>query len=434
MSQKLREKQATIVGAGVIGVSTAYMLARAGYRVKVLEALQSAGQGTSAENGAQLSYGFADPISSPAVLRRIPGILLGRDPGISIHSRHLLLRPWWTTRFLRNCLATRCQENSAALTALALRSREVVHAIIEATRIDFDFAGAGRLVLFASPPALAAAGRAAARRNSLGCRLRVLDREQCLALEPSLASWQEPIAGGVYSPDDEVGDAGMFCTRLAEYCQRELGVEFIYGFRVQAFSLSGERVVSASDGSDSLAVTNLVACTGADSQFLTPVLRRRLPIVPLKGYSLTFATRPDSPACSIVSAEHRIVFARVGDRMRIAGLAHIRGNNRELGEAFADEMMSLASELYPGACDYSASLSRWCGLRPLTPDGLPVLGRSRYHNLYLNAGHGGLGWTLAAGSAEFLVQMMAAGTPGRFGREFGRNAVATRSRSTGMAA
>ena len=408
--------RALILGAGVVGVTTAYALAKSGFEVTVLEREARAGLGTSAENGAQLSYGFADPISSPATLRRVPAIILGRDPGINVHARFLLAQPLWATRFVRNCLARRYKANTRALTRLALHSRDAMRAIRAETNIDFDFAAAGRLVVYESQSALAAAASSIADRNSLGCDLRTLDRAACLRLEPALANWHTPIAGGIHSASDEVGDAGAFCRELASYCIRELGVQFRYQFFVDGLHCDAGRVSAVIGNGEHIAGDLVVNCLGEGANKVMQGVAAKLPILPLKGYSLTIAATAKSPLLSIASAEHRVVFARIGARMRIAGLAHVRGHDLDLDDAFATDMLATASNVFPGAGDYAQLQSNWCGLRPLTPDGLPCIGKTKIENLYVNAGHGGLGWTLAAGSADLLAQVVSSGAPDRLGR------------------
>lgn len=401
-----------VMGAGVIGVTTAYMLARAGFNVTVLDRHDAAGRGTSAENGAQLSYGFADPISSPATLRRVPAIIMGRDPGIHVRARHLLSQPVWALKFLRNCLGARSAQNTVALTRLALHSRTVMRQLRLDTQVDFDYAQAGRLVVYQQRASLESAKKSVARRNAQGCSLEVLSREACLELEPALENWQEPFAGGVYSAMDEVGDAGKFCRALASFCAESLGVSFRYGLEAQSILIRrGEAIGVKCSSGEKIHSDIVVNCLGARANRLAGEAGRVAPVMPLKGYSLTIGANENSPALSIASAEHRVVFARIGDRVRIAGLAHVRGHNLDLDSSFVQEMRETASAIFPGAGDHGDLRSSWCGLRPLTPDGLPSVGKTKIKNLYVNAGHGGLGWTLAAGSADLLLRAVAGGEP-----------------------
>lgn len=395
-----------VVGAGVVGVTTACQLARAGFDVTVLEQHAQAGLGTSAENGAQLSYCFSDPISSPAVLRRLPAIMAGRDPGISASFGQLLRSPVWSLQFLRNCFRSRCRANTAALTALAMRSRELMADIREATGIEFSFSKAGRMVLYENASALEDAARISRARNQLGCDLKRLNREACIEIEPALGGWQASFAGGLYASLDEAGDAGAWCRGLADWCERSLGVRFLYNSPVTGLVRRGQQIVAVRSDEQELPASQVVICTGTETQSMRRMLRVRTPILPLKGYSVTVAARADSPHTSVASAEHRIVFARLGERVRIAGLAHVRGNDGELDAAAAEQLLATAQCVFPDAADYSRVISRWCGLRPLTPDGLPVITRVSTNNLVLNTGHGGLGWTLAAGSADLVVRII----------------------------
>lgn len=407
-----------VIGAGVVGVTTAYLLAKNGFRVTVLEQRERAGMGTSAENGAQLSYCFADPISSPAVLKRLPAIVAGKDPGISARMGQLLRRPGWSLSFLRNCLTSRCCENTAALTTLALRSRELMAEIRASTGIDFDFSHAGRLVLYENSDALDAAARFAAERNMLGCDLRRLNPDECRTVEPALDQWQRPLAGGIYSALDEAGDAGAWCRHLAEHCEKNLDVTFRYRQAVTKLVRRRQRVAAVRTVDGEWPASQVVVCTGSATQALRQSLRIKVPILPLKGYSLTLRASEQSPRVSVASAEHRIVFARLGNRLRVAGLAHIRGDEAETDPRAVDELLVTARHVFSQAADFDSVESRWSGLRPLTPDGLPLIGRAGAENLVLNTGHGGLGWTLAAGSAELVVRILA-GARLRFARGFG---------------
>lgn len=395
-----------VVGAGVIGVTTACLLAKNGFEVTVFERHAEAGLGTSAENGAQLSYCFADTISSPAVLRRLPAIISGSDPGINVRFGQLLQSPIWSLRFLRNCLRSRYRANTAALTALAMRSCQLISEIRRETGIEFEFSKAGRMVLYESEGALDDAARVARERNALGCDLRRMTPEECIEVEPALAGWRSPLAGGLYASLDEAGDAGAWCRRLAAWCEHTYGVKFHYGQPLTDLVRRGQRIVAARSHDFEIPLSQVVVCTGTATRSLHRAIGLKPPILPLKGYSITLAAHSRSPRTSIASAEHRIVFARLGDRVRVAGLAHVRGLDVELEPAAAEQLLATTQQLFPEAADYSRVLSRWCGLRPLTPDGLPVIARAGASNLVLNTGHGGLGWTLAAGSAELVVRII----------------------------
>lgn len=400
-----------VLGGGVIGVTTAHFLSGAGHEVSVIERRDGVGLETSFANGGQISVSHAAPWSRP----ELPGQLLrwmGRRDAPFRMVPQLDPHMWrWGVSFLRNCTPDRFHENAVRLQRLSRYSQRMLTVVRESTGIRFDHSARGILSVFRTPQAYeAAAGHAEALRRE-GVSKEVLDARECLRREPALEDAATPIAGGIYSPLDECGDAHVFTRELAIYCER-IGVRFHYNERAVSIDTSGDAVTGVKTDGGTRKADAIVVAMGSESPLFTRRLGVSLPVYPVKGYSVTLPVEGhnNAPSMGIADEERKVVVARLGGKLRAAGTAELVGYDRRIDERRARSVLKPLLELFPNGSD-PGQVAFWTGLRPMTPDGSPVIGKTRFRNLFLNTGHGSVGWTLACGSAKLVSDMMSGRDP-----------------------
>ena len=396
-----------VIGGGVIGVTTAAALARRGLQVTLLERSQTLGSGVTARNGGQLSYSYADALAAPSIWRDLPRLLAGLDPAFRIHAN---LSPdflGWAIRFLTNCTTARFVANTRAVLRLALQSQSAL-AVLEARHpeLDFKHTATGKLHLYRAAKKFAAAKAAMHLKNDLGCDQRALAIDELLAIEPALSAGRRNIVGGIYSPGDEAGDPYLFTQGLAALAAREYGLAVLTSTAGNQFILEGRRIRAVRTPHGLIEADLFVLAAGCDSAALAKTVGIRLPIYPMKGYSITLPATPGSPTVSITDTQAKIVFCRLQDQVRIAGMAEIGRADDAIDARRIDSLMSAARTCLPAAADWRDDPNAWTGLRPMTPDSRPIVGATPIANLFLNCGHGMLGWTLACGSAELTAAVM----------------------------
>ncbi|KAF0140716.1 MAG: D-amino-acid dehydrogenase [Rhodospirillaceae bacterium] len=397
-----------VFGAGVVGVATAYRLAREGHEVVVIDRRPGAGLETSFANGGQISASHAEPWASPATLLKVLQ-WLGR-PDAPLVFRWTRWDPFlwvWLARFLRNCTPARTHRNIERTLRLALYSRTMLKALRAETGIAYDHRTSGILHIYRMPRAFAQACAAAATMQLYGLERRVCPVAACLALEPALVSVAPQLAGGLYSPDDESGDAHLFTVRLAELA-RTAGVDFRFGVTVRGLEAEGGHIVRVVTDHGAVTGTAYVLALGSYSALVARTVGLRLPIYPAKGYSLTVDATgfAGAPAVSITDDEYKMVYTRLGNRLRIAGTAELAGWDPTPTPIRAETLLKRAHAMFPEGGDYDHAVL-WAGLRPKTPDSVPIIGRTPWPELLLNTGHGTLGWTMAAGSACIIADLIA---------------------------
>ncbi len=400
-----------VLGAGVIGVTTAYFLNRAGHEVTVVDRQPGAGLETSFANGGQISASHSMPWSSPSAPFLMLKWLGRRDAPLLWRLRADPAQWFWGLRFLANCTPGRSTANMEKNLALALHSRALLKEIRAEAGIRYDERSQGILQIFRNAIQFDAAAKDAERMTKLGCPETVLDRDGCLTLEPALRDTGETIVGGVHAPADETGDAHTFTHALARVVA-ERGVTFKYGVTISGFDTERGAISRVRTNQGELKADAYVMALGSYSQLLLRPLGIDPHIFPTKGYSVTVPTegRNGAPTVSITDVDHKIVYSRLGDRMRVAGTAEFTGFDATLTEDRARVILTHAQQQFPNAGDFTQA-KLWTGLRPLTPDGVPVLGRSKFSNLYLDTGHGTLGWTHAAGSGQVVADLIDGKTP-----------------------
>ncbi|MEW5888198.1 MAG: D-amino acid dehydrogenase [Pseudomonadota bacterium] len=398
-----------VLGAGLIGVATAWYLRRAGHDVTVIDRQPAAGMETSFANGGQISVSHPEPWANPGAPLQVLR-WLGREDAPLLFRPRLDWQQWsWGLRFLLQCLPGPTRRNTGAIAALALYSRERLRELRRDTGIEYDCLERGILHLCFDARSFSHAHRRAAMLRTYGIRAEVRDARQCIALEPALAGCRDTLFGGIYAPDDETGDAHRFTQALSRLCM-QAGVEFRFGATVRRLQASGSRIVAAEvvqDGETHReSAQAYVVALGSYSPQLVRPLGERLPIFPVKGYSVTLSLADDAgaPRTSITDESRRIVCSRLGNRLRLAGTAELSGYDTSINAVRCEAILRRAREIFP-ALHAAGEPEYWAGLRPATPGNLPVIGRSRYENLLYNTGHGTLGWTLACGSGQALADI-----------------------------
>ena len=405
-----------ILGAGVAGLTTAWYLARDGHEVEVIERNHGVALETSFANGAQLSYSYVAPLAGPGVLPKVPPWLLRRDsplrfyPAIDPHQ-------WrWLMEFVLACNQSTSDLTTRRLLALSFYSRALMHEFVANEAIDFGYAKNGKLVVFSDAAGFDGARRLLDYQRSLGCEQVALDRAQCIALEPALgdpaSALHRRLVGGIHTPSEEVGDCYRFCAGL-ETRLRAMGVDFRLDTSITQLHARQGRIASIGTGQGDIECDACVLTLGAQSPFLVKPLGLRLPIYPLKGYSLTLPAASAAPRISITDFKRKVVYAPLENhgaaQLRVAGMADIAGYSNRIDPARLDQLVTEAKLAFPAATDYrqdTQSMQPWAGLRPATPKGTPILGATPYANLFLNCGHGALGWTLALGSARIVADLI----------------------------
>ena len=396
----------------MVGVTGAWYLAAAGHEVIVLERRAEPGLETSFANGGQISAGHAEPWAKPAV---VPKILrwLGREDAPMLFRARADWAQWeWGLRFLFECIPGRFQQGSRALAGLAAYSRECLQALRKETGIHYDEETRGILQFATSPADLEGLRSHAEAMRAFGVSREVKSAKECVALEPALAHSHQPVLGGVYEPRDESGDAFKFTARLAQLAAQK-GVKFRPGLSVDAIEATGDAVdavrARGSQVGERIQADAYLVSLGSYSPLLLRPLGIRIPVYPLKGYSITLRLGPAeaaaAPRVSLTDEAAKIVISRLGNRLRAAGTAELTGYDTSINEARCAAILRRIRTLFP-ALGAIATVDNWAGLRPATPNNVPVIGRTRLRNLFLNTGHGTLGWTLACGSGKAVADLI----------------------------
>jgi D-amino-acid dehydrogenase len=396
-----------VLGSGVIGVASAYYLAKAGHQVTVLDRQPGPGMETSFANAGEISPGYASPWAGPGVPLKAIKWLLMTDGPLVLHPK-LDPRMWlWGAQLLANCTGKAYATNKGRMVRLAEYSRDCLIELRAETGITYDERMQGTLQLFRYQKQLDGAGSDIEVLRQYGVPYELLDPAGCIAAEPGLAAAKVGFAGGLRLPNDETGDCQMFTGKLAALCV-EQGVTFHYDTTIDGLLTEGDAVTGVTTSRGTLTADAYVAALGSYSPLLLRPIGIGLPIYPIKGYSLTVPVGDAAmaPVSTVMDETYKVATTRLGDRIRVGGTAEIAGYDTTLHPGRRGPLERSLRELFPASGD-PGKASFWCGLRPMTPDGTPVLGRSdRYPNLYLNTGHGTLGWTMAAGSGRVLADLV----------------------------
>ena len=400
-----------VLGAGVVGTTSAWYLSNAGPEVTVVDRQPGAGLETSFANGGQISASHAVPWANPGAPLKILRWLGKEDAPLQFRLQADWQQIRWGLQFLRECTPGRTRQNIRSLVALGIYSRDQLRALRAETNIYYDHLERGILHFFTDAKAFEHGVKASQLMNQFGLKIEALSVKQCIELEPALAPAESKLAGGTYSASDESGDAQLFTERLAALAEQR-GVTFRYKTQIIDLARTNDRVtgVMVRDGNgvtSELKADAYVVALGSYSPLLLNPLGVRILVYPAKGYSVTFPIRPGrlAPSISLTDEAYQMVFSRLGERLRIAGPAELNGYNTELNQARCENILRRTLELFPDVGNRSEA-KFWTGLRPATPNNIPYVGKTKYGNLFVNTGHGTLVWTLACGSGKLLSDII----------------------------
>lgn len=395
-----------VLGAGVVGVTTAYYLSRLGCEVTVVDRASEPGDGATFGNAGQLSYSFTDALAKPAFIAHLPAMILGRDRGSKVRLTPGLVA--WGLHFLAQCTASRARDNTLAVLELAMRSAELMDELQESLPLDFGHRTAGKLVLLSSADEVEAATASAAMKQLHGCDARILTRDEATSIEPALAEMSDEVIAAVYSASDEVADSQLFTKRLQEWLEDQGAADFRFSTEAQRLLMHKGRAQGVVVDENDIEADAIVVSLGAWSQSFLRRAGINPHIEPVRGYSITLPPGPSAPDVSVTALKYKMVYSRLNGATRIAGFADFTGFDTGADEERIQLLSRVAARFAPRAADYSAADMRgWGGFRPMTPNGRPLVGATKVPGLYVNVGHGMLGWTLACATARDTAQAVA---------------------------
>ncbi len=415
-----------VLGSGVLGTTSAYYLAQAGHDVTVVDRQEGAGLETSFANAGEVSPGYSAPWAAPGIpVKAMKWLLMRYSP--------LVIRPsldpdmWrWVTRMLMNCTAARYEINKGRMVRLAEYSRDCLIDLRAATGISYDHRTQGTLQLFRTQKQLDAAAQDIAVLQQYGVPYELLDSAGCIRVEPALAHVKGKFVGALRLPNDETGDCFKFTQQLAAMAE-QAGVKFRYGVSIERLVTEGGKIAAVKSSAGELKADGYVLALGSYSPLLLRDIGIHIPVYPIKGYSITvpIADAGGAPESTVMDETYKVAITRLGDRIRVGGTAEIAGYDLTLRNARRETLEHSVCDLFPKGGDV-ARAEFWCGLRPMTPDGTPVVGPTPYRNLFLNTGHGTLGWTMACGSGRVLADLVSGKRPeidmeGLFMDRYGRS-------------
>ena len=398
-----------VLGAGVVGLSCAYYLWRDGHQVTVVERNRGVGLETSFANGGQLSYSYVAPLASPSVIPKLPPWLLRRDSPLRFRPE-IDPEQWrWCLEFLAACNQKTADETTRRLLRLAFYSRDLMHALVREQSIDFDYVQNGKLVVHTQKESFESAVRLMEYQRTLGAEQQALDARETVALEPALEHMAPRITGAIHTPSEDVGDTYKFCNELARLMTTGPNPVTIH-MRAEVGRLLPWRrkLMGVETSIGVLEADHYVMALGTNAPHLVKPLGIRIPVYPLKGYSLSLPIADDrgAPRISVTDFKRKVVYARIGDDLRVAGMADLSGRKAVIDVERIDQLVDEVRNTFPRATDFG-ELQPWCGMRPATPRGTPVVGATPFSNLWLNVGHGALGFTLALATGRIVADLAA---------------------------
>lgn len=404
--------QVLVLGAGVVGVTSAWYLAKAGHQVTIIDRQVDVALETSYANAGQISPGYSAPWAAPGIpLKAIKWLMQDLAPfmisGREVDTQTLA----WMTKMLSNCTESAYHTNKARMVRLAEYSRDCFIDLRNELNIDYDQRTKGLLQLFRTDKQLQDSHKDISVLEESGVAFQSLDRDGCIEYEPALANVKDKIVGGLRLPGDETGDCYKFTNALANECKK-MGVEFIMKTEILNINTQGDQVVSVSTSRGTMTADSYLVALGSYS---TPVLSKiglKVPVYPIKGYSLTVPIIDESkaPTSTVMDETYKVAVTRLNDRIRVGGTAEIASYNKELEEKRKANVEFVVNDLFPGAGS-TDNAEFWTGLRPMTPDGTPILGETQFENLFLNTGHGTLGWTMSLGSGKYISDIISNTAP-----------------------
>lgn len=400
-----------ILGCGVIGVVSAYYLRKEGHEVEIIDQHAEAGLETSFANAGQISFGFSSPWAAPGMVQKAIGWMLHKHSPLVVKPHMDPFMARWLWRMVLNCTPEAYAINKSRMVRLSSFSRECLADIRNNEALEYDGQQKGTLQMFRTQKMLDAAAKDIDVLNEHGVANKILDREGCLKVEPGLAAVAEKVAGGLHLPDDETGDCKMFTQGLAKICE-DMDVKFHYNTKIKKLRNSDGIVSCVITNKGEFAADAYVVALGSHTPKLVRSHGVRTRIYPVKGYSVTLPITDESeaPTSTIMDEKNKVAITRLGNRIRAAGTAELTGYNAKLTHSRCDMLFHVVQDLFPNGGDLT-KVQFWTGLRPMIPDGPPLIGKTEVKNLYLNSGHGTLGWTMAAGSGKLLSDVISEKEP-----------------------
>jgi len=398
-------RRAIVLGAGVVGVATAYALARRGVEVTIIDRGDIAGSGASFANGAQLSYIYTDALASNSLLKRLPFLALGLDSSFRLKPSLDPSQIAWFMRFLRNCTRQRFLENSLEGLQLGLESQLAMRALLQKHNIEFGHQSAGKILVYDDTAAFKSACDMVSLRQSHGAVQEILTPQEAINKEAALAERAGSFVGAVYSPQEELGDPHEFCNALLSQLVTAYGVQVRMATDVESWKADKDTAIVLTKAGEAIESDQLVICAGIDAATLLKKYGLGTSLIPMKGYSFTAAPGQASPKMSITDVSRKVVFCPLNGAMRVAGLAELGTRDTVVDPRRLATLVSAASVVLPLAADYAASYGGWAGIRPMTANALPIIRRVA-PRVTINIGHGMLGWTYAMGSAERAAELL----------------------------
>ena len=399
-----------ILGSGVVGVASAWYLAQAGHQVTVIDRQSAAAQETSAGNAGQISPGYAAPWAAPGVPLKAVKWMFQRHAPLAIRLDGSRFQLQWMWQMLRNCDMRHYQQNKARMVRIAEYSRDCLKTLREQTGIAYEGRQGGTLQLFRTEQQFLSASKDIAVLQEAGVPYQLLEAAELASIEPALAATAHKLTGGLRLPNDETGDCQLFTQRLAAMAA-QAGVTFRYNLSIDALLQEGNQIRGVKCGDELITADSYVVALGSFSTALLDDLVK-VPVYPLKGYSLTIPIRDElaAPVSTVLDETYKVAITRFDNRIRVGGMAEIVGFNSQLLPARRATLEMVVRDLYPQG-GHIEQATFWSGLRPMTPDGTPIVGRTPLKNLFLNTGHGTLGWTMACGSGQLLADLISGRTP-----------------------
>ncbi|ACY52484.1 FAD dependent oxidoreductase, putative [Vibrio antiquarius] len=396
-----------VLGSGVIGLTSAWYLSQAGYQVTVIDRQPSSAMETSFANAGQISYGYSSPWAAPGVPVKAIKWLMEEHAPLKIKPTLNADMISWASKMVANCTLSRYQVNKARMLSIANHSRMCLEQLRQEHAIEYQGRQFGTLQVFRTPQQLQAIEKDMQLLEQSGTRFELMDVERCIEQEPGLDLVKDKLVGGLHLPDDETGDCYQFCQQLTELAKAH-GVRFEFDTEVSNWVTVGKKIMGVQTNRGQFKADQYVVASGSYSTALLKQIDIEIPVYPVKGYSLTIPMKDEhfSPRSTVMDETYKVAMTRFDDRIRVAGTAELAGFDASLPQKRKNTIEMVIRDLFPRCGDFNQA-EFWSGFRPMTPDGTPIIGATKYDNLFTNTGHGTLGWTMACGSGQLLASIMA---------------------------
>lgn len=400
-----------VLGSGVVGVTSAWYLAQLGHEVVVLERQENAAEETSFANAGQLSFGMSSPWAAPGIPQKAVKWLFQTHAPLKLRPSLNPAQWQFMLSMLANCTEKAYAINKSRMVRVSEYSRHCINHLQDELQLPFEARKQGLLQVFRSQKQIDDAAKDIAVLQEFNVNHKLLNVEECIAREPALARVKHKLVGGLHFPDDQTGDCNLFTKSLVERCKQK-GVQFKFNTEIKALLSDGDRITGVQTAQGLEVADQVLVCMGSYSPFLLSPLDIRLPVYPIKGYSLTIDIKDaaDAPLSTVMDETYKVAITRFDNRIRAAGTAELADFNADLPKARRETIAESVSSLFPEG-GHLDTAEFWTGFRPMTPDGTPIIGGTRYKNLWLNTGHGTLGWTMAAGSAKLIADLISGNKP-----------------------